>query len=188
MDIIWLLINDSYDPITGGSAKTEVRIRQYFTGYVYDWETLSFASSASSAYTVLEEETLFPGLYHKEVDISDWDDGRYFIYCAYDDAVSRTIIEEKFIYNGEEITEYEDYVLFKSIESKLNTLASNAAPSAAALLSQEYYSGQDLDGDTLIFGVDFYISVDCPEMLIDIPTNGAPKTWTEYQAEHPELF
>ena len=58
---------------------------------------------------------------------------------------------------------------------------------AAALLSAEYYSNQDLDGDNLIYGHDFYIS-DAPAMLTTIPARGYVRTWAQYKEAHPELF
>ena len=58
---------------------------------------------------------------------------------------------------------------------------------AAALLSAEYFSNQDLDGDGLIYGYDFYIT-DAPAMLATIPARGNIKTWAQYKELHPELF
>jgi hypothetical protein len=59
---------------------------------------------------------------------------------------------------------------------------------AGSILHSEYYNNQDLDNDGLVYGVDFYISVDKPKLLAGIPNKGYPKTWAEYKAEHPELF
>jgi hypothetical protein len=58
---------------------------------------------------------------------------------------------------------------------------------AASLLASEYFSNQDLDGDSLIYGVDFYIT-DCPAMLSTIPARGTIRTWAQYKDLHPDLF
>jgi hypothetical protein len=63
----------------------------------------------------------------------------------------------------------------------------NQGSNAASLLASEYFSNQDLDGDGLIYGVDFYIS-DPPEMLSTIPARGTIRTWAQYKDSHPELF
>jgi len=61
-------------------------------------------------------------------------------------------------------------------------------PQAGSILCSEYYTRQDLDGDTLICGIDFYISTDRPKVLDSVPRVGTPVTWQEYQDSHPELF
>jgi len=77
----------------------------------------------------------------------------------------------------------------QSLADKIDSLQSSVTQgsNAASLLVQEYYSKQDLDGDSLIYGIDFYIS-DPPEALASIPAAGARMSWAQYQTNHPELF
>jgi len=76
-----------------------------------------------------------------------------------------------------------------TVNSKLDSLGASVdrGSNAASLLSSEFYSKQDLDGDGLIYGIDFYIS-DAPEMLATIPAVGSVITWAQYKILHPELF
>jgi hypothetical protein len=77
----------------------------------------------------------------------------------------------------------------QDLASKIDTLQSSVSQgsNAASLLVQEYYSKQDLDGDSLIYGIDFYI-YDPPEALASIPVAGTRMSWVQYQTNHPELF
>jgi hypothetical protein len=56
------------------------------------------------------------------------------------------------------------------------------APHASALIS-EYLSNEDLDGNGLVYGYDFYIS-DPPLMIknMNIPKRGTSMTWANYLA------
>jgi hypothetical protein len=59
----------------------------------------------------------------------------------------------------------------------------NGGVPLAAILVNEYMGSQDLNGDGMIYGVDFHISPDCPErppMLETFPTGGIAMTWPDY--------
>lgn len=89
-----------------------------------------------------------------------------------------------------EITDFECAIYYKLLEvltklddlsAKINTMTDATATTMASTLVNEYYGGQDMDGNGLVYGVDFYISSeDIPQVLIYIPENGAPMTWTDY--------
>lgn len=57
---------------------------------------------------------------------------------------------------------------------------SGGGGSAASTLVQEYYGGEDLDGNGLVCGVDFYIS-DAPPMMSSIPQTGTSMTMQQYK-------
>ncbi len=82
-----------------------------------------------------------------------------------------------------EIVDFEcaNYYLLLEVLAKLNTLQAQVskAPAASNLVS-EYYSNQDLDGNGLIYGIDFYISNDAPVILQTLPKRGVPMTWAAY--------
>jgi hypothetical protein len=75
-----------------------------------------------------------------------------------------------------------------SIDAKLSSIlvfltAAFSMPKAATLVS-EYYGNQDLDGNGLIFGKDFYIT-NPPKMLESIEFDTTPPsalTWEEFIA------
>ena len=57
--------------------------------------------------------------------------------------------------------------------------AGNAPPKAAVLVN-EYMGNEDLDGNGLIYGVDFHIGPGKPPMLNSMPENGSTLTWQQY--------
>ena len=98
-----------------------------------------------------------------------------------------------------EITDYDCIIYYKlldvltnldSMNTKLDTVIIklddlgaqiNAGIPQSSLLVSEYYGNQDMDGNGLIYGVDFYISSsDIPQSLKIIPKKGAPMTWNDY--------
>jgi len=80
-------------------------------------------------------------------------------------------------------------VKFDTINSNMSSIAAGASINqGACILFHEHYNRQDLDGDGLIYGYDFYILVDRPEMLERVPKHGTPISWQDYQDSHPELF
>lgn len=74
------------------------------------------------------------------------------------------------------------------------TISPPAEQSNASLLSQEYMSGEDTDGNTEIFGKDFGLDItdgDVPRMLLnilnspDFPVGLTIYTWAQYLATLP---
>lgn len=62
---------------------------------------------------------------------------------------------------------------------------SGNVPKAAALVA-EYVGNEDLDGNGLIYGIDFYIcDADLPPMLEEMPKGGTSYTWLQYLATLP---
>lgn len=83
-------------------------------------------------------------------------------------------------------------VKIDTMNTKIDTMNTNLEalvdktpePQAASILCSEYYTRQDLDNDTKIYGYDFYISTDRPKILDSIPKVGTPMTWDEYLVSH----
>jgi hypothetical protein len=179
MEIRLFLIDDDQIPLVGMSNSTSLVIRRYSDGLLLDWGTMTFvASGGSEPNTNFEEENYLtlPGFYKKEVDVSGWDSGMYQTFSYFTSGgIYRSGMDEISIRGGIEVNTYQEYV------------ASTSTP-AASVLAQEYFTNQDIDGDGLIYGVDFYISTNRPKMLDNIPRIGVAKTWTQYQADHPEYF
>lgn len=201
MIVSWFLVDDNDNPISGMAHGTQIAILQSSSGYLLDWSTGSFSPSGGieplNNYTE-PLSAVAPGILTKEVSIVSWDDGVYKIYSYYDSGVAaqgQSQYEEIEIKDGEQFTnvkllglDQEIVDLLTQLNSKIDDLSDKVHRDAAATLSLEYFSSQDLDGDGLIYGKDFYISVDRPPMLDEIPKAGAPKSWAEYQNEHPEFF
>jgi hypothetical protein len=173
MELIWFIRNSSTGlPVTEADEYTSVSIRRAEDGYLYDWSTNSFAvSGGNMPMETYTEITLLPGFYTKTTDTSEWDDGLYqvFSYLETPD-IATTRAYEMTISNG---TAYES-------PSEI-ALTTNTTP-AATLLVQEYYNSQDLDGNGLIYGADFYISTGRPRILDQIPKKGVPFSWEDYLA------
>lgn len=54
---------------------------------------------------------------------------------------------------------------------------------AASTLANEYHGNQDLDGNGMIYGIDFHIDPECPDrppMLRSVPNNGVAMAWSTY--------
>lgn len=190
MEISWFISDNSYVPIAGASEDTNLGIRRVVDGYFYDWDSLSFVSSGSSELLTTLSEPLsatFPGLYTKSIDISGWNDGIYQAFFLYSGSVVRSGAEEFIVYDGEELNDYRRAIILEDIKTAVEQFKAQSLSSAGAILSQEYYSKQDLDGDGLIYGIDFYI-YDPPEILANIPSVGTMMSWATYKSNHPELF
>lgn len=79
----------------------------------------------------------------------------------------------------EVLTKLDD--LYTKIDALDSTMTESTATTMASTLVNEYYGGQDMDGNGLVYGIDFYISSeDIPQVLIYIPQDGSPMTWTDY--------
>jgi hypothetical protein len=140
----------------------------------------------SGTYVAHYEEFLsdiIPGMYKKVLDITDWPDDTYHIISVYTgDGVSTNKIETFIIKNG---TKYNN--ISESNASDLKTSVDNLAlkiipPPSASLLIQEYYNNEDADGNGLIYGIDFYITIGRPIILDTLPRRGNPMSWTAYLA------
>ena len=194
MELLWFV----KDAITGqplDEVSPEITIRRDLDGYLFDWLTDSFTVSAapsaiSTSYEHIEFSEL-PGLYKKDVDVSAWDDGTYTVISYIDEMVNTRYlnnIEELVIVGG---AVYNDYILYGVLGDMKNSIddVKDAIESmstkiketpSGSLLIQEYYNNQDADGNSLIYGVDFYITTDRPKILEFIPRKGTPMTWQEY--------
>jgi len=62
----------------------------------------------------------------------------------------------------------------------LRALTDKGFKTLASVLSQEYYSDEDLDGDELVYGKDFHFK-DPPYILQQIPKSGKELDWEEYK-------
>jgi hypothetical protein len=106
------------------------------------------------------------------------EDGNYTledIYIAITDQTS--VIQSSLSYIASEITTTKDYVI--SLYYLFNRVL--AMPKSASLIS-EYFGYEDLDGNGLIFGYDFYIT-NPPKMLESLvfdPIPTSTMTWVEY--------
>jgi len=93
------------------------------------------------------------------------------------------------IFNEQQIISNKINNIHTSINNKLDAVLNGGTKSgAAAMLHWEYFNKQDLDGDSLIYGIDFYISQDIPAILVSLPKSGIPLTWQEFKESHPGLF
>jgi hypothetical protein len=185
MDLLWLIENGlTSEPITGSFNYTNLVIRRETDGYLLDWGSESFAVSGGIIPSIYYDEvssSVLPGLYKRTIDISTWDNGTYHAISYFNTpefAANR--VEEFIIIDGAKCSDTTNADL-REIKNSIDVMSAKIKePPAGSLLAQEYYNNQDADGNNLIYGIDFYITVGRPKMLNTIPKRGIPMTWAEY--------
>lgn len=86
MELTWRIFNSSGDPITGGAASTEIKLRRVADGYLFDWNDSTFKASGWTTLgaTMTEvDATNLAGAYKKTVTESGFNDGWYEIFTRY---------------------------------------------------------------------------------------------------------
>lgn len=186
MELRWLLEDSTTsEPITGAELSTSISVRRESDGYYLKWEDNTFDATGGLNKIAMYEEVnqyLLPGVYAKTIDTSLWQDDTYSAMSYYTSASYFSKVDEFFVVSGVKYSTETERVIAELKASIDSMNAKIYETPAASLLSQEYYTNEDMDGNGLIYGIDFYISTGRPKMLDYIPKRGVPMTWTEYLA------
>lgn len=86
MELTWRIFNSSGDPITGGAASTEIKLRRVVDGYLFDWSDSTFKNTGWTTLgaTMTEvDATNLAGAYKKAVTESGFNDGWYHVFTRY---------------------------------------------------------------------------------------------------------
>jgi hypothetical protein len=109
MQILVGLFDSSSNPILGGSALTDLRIRRNSDGFIFDWNDSTFKNVGwTNIFTTMTEisQTNLPGYYKKDVIESTWNDGLYLIVFTYTGADKINGSKEFQITNGKVLEEF----------------------------------------------------------------------------------
>jgi hypothetical protein len=172
MDLLWFIENENTGlPVNNSAEYTTLSIRRLADGYLYDWTAGTFsATGGTTPSTEYVELSLLPGFYNKTIDISTWENGNYHAVSYLNTPTLATNRVVEFTVKGG-----------TSYESNTEAAITTSIPTAS-LLVQEYYNNEDIDGNGMIYGVDFYISSNRPKILDNIPKRGVGMSWESYLA------
>lgn len=116
MEILWKLINNNLRaPITDGAGLTALKIRRGSDGFLFDWADLTFKASgwvSLSAPLVDVDAVNLPGLYARDVTVTDWSDGWYQCDLTYSGRPALYTQGEIYIIDGMPNDEAVDVALY----------------------------------------------------------------------------
>jgi hypothetical protein len=107
MKVSWLILDNDFDPITGGAASTSIKIRRLSDGYLLDWDDNAFKNTGwVSLSTTLSEidATNLAGWYEKVITETSWSDGAYQFITYFDNgSIKRHGIAQITVKSGAEV-------------------------------------------------------------------------------------
>lgn len=116
----WGIFNSANVPVIGGAAQTTIKILRTSDNFIYDWADTTYKSSAWTNITTTLTEidaVNFQGYYKKDVDISLWNDGWYWVSVDFTGSPRQNSEVEILVMDGKIF----DYRVSTNADAKIST-------------------------------------------------------------------